>query len=121
VGKTLIVDDEEDMRVLMRELINAANEGLRVVGEAGSGADAIDLRAAVAPHVVVLDYQMPGLDGIDTAERLLQDQPELPIVLYSAYLDRELTERARAVGVRHCVKKGDSKGLVRVLRQLCAN
>src|SRR2546423_12236370 len=85
MGKTMIVDDDEDMRVLLRVLINGEDQGLRVVGEATSGEEAIALRPDVSPDVVVLDFRMPGLDGLDTAQRLLADAPDLPIILYTAH------------------------------------
>ena len=121
MGKTLIVDDEEDMRLLLRVLINSEDRGLRVVGEAASGNEAIDLRHEVAPDVVVLDYRMPGLNGLDTARSLLEDEPELPIVLYSAYLDDAVVDEAHAAGVRRCVRKGDTAALVQTLRDLTSD
>src|SRR2546423_96797 len=100
MGKTLIVDDEEDMRLLLRVLINGEDRGLRVVGEAASGEEAITLRPDVCPDVVVLDCRMPGLDGLDTARSLLEDEPDLPIVLYSAFIDSDVTDQAASIGVR---------------------
>jgi two-component system invasion response regulator UvrY len=120
VGKTLIVDDEEDMRLLLRVLINSEDRGLRVVGEATSGEEAIALRSDVTPDVVVLDYRMPGLNGLDTARSLLEDEPDLPIVLYSAFIDEAVTDEAGRIGVRRCVNKGDVTGLVHALREVTA-
>jgi len=120
MGKTLIVDDEEDMRLLLRVLINSEDRGLRVVGEATNGEEAIALRSDVTPDIVVLDYRMPGLSGLDTARSLLEDEPDLPIVLYSAFIDEAVSDEADRIGVRRCVNKGDVTGLVRALRELTA-
>lgn len=120
MGNTLIVDDEEDMRVLLRAAIDAENRGLRVIGEASNGREALKLRSRLEPDVVVLDERMPGLTGLDTARSLLEEEPDLPIILYSAFLDANVTVEAEQVGIRRCVRKGDTKGLVRALRELTA-
>jgi CheY-like chemotaxis protein len=118
VGRTLIVDDEEDMRVLLRATIDRANRGLEVVGEAASGEEAIAVRPTLDLDVIVLDHRMPGLSGLETAVAFLSAEPDLPIVLYSAFIDDDVAEQARRVGVRKCVTKGDTAGLIRALRDL---
>ena len=118
MGKTLIVDDEEDMRLLLRLTINRANRGLLVVGEASSGEEALVIRHELDVDVIVLDHRMPGLTGVETAKALLSDEPELPIVLYSAFVDDIMAAEARDIGVRRCVKKGDVPALIAALREL---
>ena len=120
MGKTLIVDDEEDMRVLLRMSIDRADRGLRVVAEASSGEEAIAIRPGLDLDAVVLDQRMPGLTGIETATAFLRDEPDLPVVLYSAFIDETLAEEARRIGVRRCVKKGDTTELISALRELKA-
>ncbi len=118
MGKTLIVDDEEDMRFLLRMTINQADRGLRVVGEASSGQEALDLRSGLDLDVIVLDQRMPGMSGLETATALLADEPGLPIVIYSAFISDEVADEARRIGVRRCVKKGDKDALISALREL---
>jgi len=118
MGKTLIVDDEEDMRFLLRMTINKADRGLRVVGEASSGQEALTLRPGLDLDVIVLDHRMPGMSGLETAKTLLAEEPDLPIVLYSAFVSDDVAEEARRIGVRRCVKKGDTNGLISALRDL---
>jgi CheY-like chemotaxis protein len=118
VGRTLIVDDEADMRLLLRLMIDHENRGLIVVAEASSGEEAISLRPDLDLDVIVLDHRMPGLTGLETARRLLDKEPELPIVLYSAFIDNNVAEEAEQIGVRRCIRKGDTDGLVQALREL---
>jgi len=118
MGKTLIVDDDEDMRLLLRIMINAADRGLPVVGQAARGEEALVLRRDLDLDVIVLDQQMPGLTGIETAERLLAQDPDIRIVLYSAFLDSDVREQAERVGVRQCITKGDVSTLIGALREL---
>lgn len=117
-GNTLIVDDEVDVRLLLLLTINTENQGLHVVGEAASGEQAIAMRRDLDVDVVVLDQRMPGLTGLETASAMLAEQPELPIVLYSAFTDDRMTAEAQDLGVRECVAKGDAPRLIAVLREL---
>ena len=117
-GNTLIVDDEVDVRLLLQLTIDRENAGLRVVGEAASGDEALQVRRDLDVDVVVLDHRMPGLTGLETASAMLAEEPDLPIVLYSAFTDDRMIADARQIGVRDCVEKGDAPRLIAVLRQL---
>lgn len=117
---TLIVDDEEDIRLLLRMTIEAANEGLFVTGEAADGAEALDRVDQVAPRIVVLDQRMPGMTGIETAVELRARHPEIRIVLCSAFLDSRLREQAATVGVDACVGKSDIPRIADTLHQLAS-
>lgn len=105
--RALIVDDEEDIRFLIRLTIELANEGLAVSGEAASGAAAIESWHAERPEVIVLDNRMPGMSGLEVAEKILSEDPEQSIILYSAYLDEETVAEAARIGIRQCLAKGD--------------
>src|SRR5687768_7332564 len=87
--RALIVDDEEDIRFLIRLTIELANEGLAVSDEAATGEDAIARWHEDKPEVIVLDNRMPGMTGLEVAARILDEDPEQSIILYSAYLDDE--------------------------------
>ena len=117
-GNTLIVDDEGDVRLLVQLLIDQANEGLRVIGQAASGNEALTMRRDLDVDVVVLDHRMPGLTGLETATAMLAEEPDLPIVLYSAFADPRMVAEAQKIGVRECVEKGDAPRLIAVLREL---
>lgn len=118
--RALIVDDDSDMRFLVRMTIEVANHGLAVSGEADSGAAAIASVESDRPEVIVLDYRMPGMTGLETARRILADHPEQAIVLFSAYLDADTIAEAQALGIRACVDKTDVDRLPDTLWQLAA-
>jgi YesN/AraC family two-component response regulator len=101
----LIVDDEEDMRALLRSTIEIANEGLRVAGEAVDGEDAVIQWREKRPQIIVLDQRMPGATGLEVAERILAEHPEQTIILFSAYLDPDILDRAAELGIRACMSK----------------
>jgi CheY-like chemotaxis protein len=97
---TLVVDDIEDMRRLIRITLETAGEQVVVTGEAASGREALEQVEACDPQVIVLDQMMPDLDGLDTAALILERRADQPIILFSAYMDSELEERAESMGVK---------------------
>jgi DNA-binding NarL/FixJ family response regulator len=101
----LIVDDESDIRALVRMVVEAANNGLEVSGEASDGDEALQRWRADRPVVVILDNRMPGMSGLEVAERILSENPEQKIILFSAFLDEDTVEAAQRVGVRRCLDK----------------
>jgi DNA-binding NarL/FixJ family response regulator len=104
-NRALIVDDDDDMRFLVRVLIEAANEGLAVAAEARNADEAVDRWREHRPDVVVLDNRMPGRSGLDVAAEILAEQPDQSIILFSAFLDDETLARADELGVRACLSK----------------
>src|SRR5919106_1431658 len=74
----LIVDDHEDFRGSARALLEA--EGFEVLGEASDGAEALAAVAALGPSIVLLDIQLPGLDGFAVAEQIA-GVPDPPVVV----------------------------------------
>ena len=120
----LIVDDELDMRTLVRVVIDMANHGLEVVGEAADGAEAVAAWRALdgppAPDVIVLDNRMPVMNGLEAAELILQERPDQLIVLYSAFLDEEVRAAAEAIGIARCVTKEEVEQLPSLIWELTA-
>ena len=78
----LTVDDQSVFLRAAGDLI-AATPGFEQVGQATSGAEALELAAALHPDLVLLDVRMPGMDGIETARRLRESDPEAVVVLIS--------------------------------------
>jgi CheY-like chemotaxis protein len=101
----LIVDDQDDIRLLMRIIVGAAGGGLFVKGEAASGQQALDRLDEVDPDVVLIDEMMPGMSGVETAVRILERRPSQAIVMCTAHVDAHLLERARAAGIERCIEK----------------
>ena len=118
--RVLIVDDEDDMRALLRNLIEIANDGLSVAAEAADGDQALRCWREAEPDVVVLDQRMPGLSGLETAERILAELPSQMIVLFTAYADEKVKAAADRIGVRACVPKDDARKLIFRLRECAA-
>lgn len=116
----LVVDDQADIRLLVRMVVQGAGGGLFVKGEARSGQEALDQLDAVDPDVVLIDEMMPGLTGLETAVRIRERRPDVPIVLFSAHVDAALRRKAEATGIAMCVEKGSVDVLPDALRAVVA-
>jgi CheY-like chemotaxis protein len=114
----LVVDDEEDVRKLIRIVLDLSDHDLFVEAEASDGTEALELLERLRPAVIVLDYMMPGMNGVDLAARILERWPAVPIVLFSAFLDQDVQAQALKTGVARVVAKGDINELPDVLREI---
>jgi CheY-like chemotaxis protein len=117
---TLIVDDQDDIRLLIRVLIEAEDHGLYVSGEAADGHEAVNLVRDLEPDVIVLDQMMPGIDGLQTADLIKQLRPNQVIILCSAYMDDKLREAALAAGITECMTKSSISEIGRRVRAVAA-
>lgn len=115
VPSLLIVDDEPDIRFLLRRMAEQAE--WHISGEAASGEEALALWQTAKPDVILLDHRMPGLSGLETAERILAEDPEQAIVLFTAFRDPDMQSAAAAANIRACLSKSD---LHRLLPELAA-
>jgi CheY-like chemotaxis protein len=120
VVRVLIVDDEDDIRALLRIVLSDGSGQWDVVGEAADGDQAIELWRERRPDAVLLDQRMPGPSGLEVAETMLAEDADQVIVLFSAYLTDTMQARAEAIGVRACIAKEDVFSIPDVLRQLWA-
>jgi DNA-binding NarL/FixJ family response regulator len=117
---TLIVDDQEDIRLLTRVLIEAANDGLSVVGEASNGTEAIEQVKRHEPRVVVFDEMMPEMTGTEAVLILRETHPGQLTILCSAYIDERVIARARIAGVTACLSKDRIEELPDLIRAVVA-
>ncbi len=111
-GKTrvLIAEDEALIRLDLKEMLE--EEGYDVVGEVGDGQQAVDRAAELRPDLVILDIQMPVLDGLSAAERIAADRIA-PVIVLTAFSQRDLVERARDAGaMAYLVKPFNKNDLV---------
>ncbi len=116
--KVLVVDDTDHVRNMLVDMLEL--DGFDVVGQAGSGDEALRLALESDPDVIVMDYKMPNLDGLSAARSIRAERPSQAIILYTAYLDAELEARAKEVGVAMCIGKVEGiNELERHIAELC--
>lgn len=107
--RVLIADDHDSFRKQARRLLEA--EGHRVVGEAADGVAALAAAAELQPDLVLLDVQMPGLDGFEVAARLTRSGAPAPVVVLTSTRDgADYRPLVAACGARGFIAKGDLTG-----------
>jgi AmiR/NasT family two-component response regulator len=104
--RVVIAEDEALIRLDLKEMLE--EEGYAVVGEAGDGETAVKLAEEHRPDLVILDVKMPILDGISAAERIAKERLA-PVLMLTAFSQRELVERARDAGAMAYLVKPFSK------------
>jgi DNA-binding NarL/FixJ family response regulator len=113
----LIVDDNNLVRQSLRTVLQA-NPEWEIAGEASNGQDALEIFKTSHPNLVILDFQMPGMNGIETARGILEIAPAMPIVLFTQHASAELEKHARAAGIRSVVSKTDTFPMVGIIEAL---
>src|SRR6478752_3872605 len=109
--RILVVDDNPAVRRYMRAILEQ-QETWRVSGEARNGAEALHQVLESPPDLIVLDYQMPDLNGVDVAKQISELFPKLPILMVTLHLSTQLSEAAREAGVRGACAKQDIGSVV---------
>lgn len=104
--KLLVADDTDDILVLLRIILGRTFD---IVAEATDGAQALDQWELHREDVfaLVLDYRMPRMTGLDVARHVLDDRPDMRIVLFSANFDDQLRQEALDAGVTAVVEKDE--------------
>jgi len=114
----LIVDDHEVVREGLR-LSLSRTPHIRVVGEAGDGNAAIDMAERRKPNVVIMDVRMPGLDGLDATKELTTREPNIAVLIFTAYSERSLLARGLESGAKgYILKEAPHDTLVRAIEKV---
>jgi response regulator NasT len=108
--RVVIAEDEAIIRLDLKEILES--EGYEVVGEASRGDDALAIVGETQPDLAILDIKMPGMDGIEVARRVVADH-NVPVLILTAFSQRNLIEEARDAGVAaYLVKPFQSADIV---------
>ena len=115
--RIVVVDDHKLFREGLSALLQAA-PGTVVVGEAGTGQEALLQVRASTPHVVLMDIQMPDMNGIEATRRILADQPDVGVIMLTMLEDDDSLFAAMCAGARGYILKGADRA--EVLRTVAA-
>jgi DNA-binding NarL/FixJ family response regulator len=106
--RVLIVDDQEPFRMAARMVVEAT-EGFDVVGEAESGEDSVTMAAELAPDLVLMDVNLPGINGLDATRQILAgagpESTAVVVLLLSTYEEDEYAPRAAECGAAAYIPK----------------
>jgi len=114
----MIVDDSPEMVETLKTLLTF-NEMIKVVGEAGSGEEAIEKVLNLKPDLVLMDINMPGMDGLKATEEINMKSPRTGVIIISVQDEVDYMRRAMAAGARdYLVKPFDSDELFRTIQSV---
>lgn len=116
--RVLVVDDTEHVRNMLADMLEL--DGFTVVGCAASGRQAVDLALKHEVNVIIMDYKMPEMDGLEAAREIKRHKPAQPIIIYTAYLDPQLEIDAKEAGIALTIGKVEGLNqLERHITELC--
>jgi len=115
-----VVDDNALMRRSLRTLLEARDEW-EVCDEAADGREAVEKFDKNKFDVIVLDFQMPGMNGLEAAKTITSHSPSTPILMVTVHHSPQLVEEARKVGIRGVCPKADIECVVEGLSTILDN
>jgi len=115
--RILLVDDNPAVRRYLRAVLEQ-QQNWRVTGEARTGAEALHEVLESPPDLIVLDYRMPDLNGVDVARQISVMFTKIPILMVTLHLSRQLADAAREAGVRGACAKQDIGTVVEAINVL---
>src|SRR5918999_4780723 len=101
--RTIVADDDPLVRRLIRDTLQ--RESVTVIAEASTGREAVELALFYRPDVVVMDYMMPELDGIEATRRIHEQDAAIPVVLLTGSVDESLGMRGLSAGAAGFLSK----------------
>ena len=104
--RILVADDSPAIRRCLRGLLNH-HADWEVCEEASNGKEAVERFDKVRPDIIVLDFQMPEMNGLEAARHIVGLSPKTPILMVTIHLSKQLSEEARKVGIRGACAKTD--------------
>ena len=109
--RILVADDNPAVRRYLRGLLEQQVDWL-VRDEVSNGQEAVERFQQAKPDLIVLDFQMPEMNGLDAARRIVDLSPKTPILMVTIHLSKQLSEEARKVGIRGACAKTDISSVV---------
>lgn len=102
--RVLIVDDQEPFRLAARMVVEAT-EGFEVVGESETGEESVTAAEALDPDLVLMDVNLPGINGLDATRQILSTSKRVVVLLLSTYEEAEYAPRAAECGAAAYIPK----------------
>ncbi|HHG85713.1 MAG TPA: response regulator transcription factor [Bacteroidetes bacterium] len=116
----ILADDHELIRSGTRQLITQESD-LEIIGEANNGIETLKLLQNLEPDVLLLDIEMPELNGLKTAEKALESYPNLAILLLTMYTDAHYLRKSLEIGCRgYLLKQSDTNEIIEAIRTVAA-
>lgn len=115
----MVVDDSPFASKQVKDIVE--DNGYDVIGYAKNGEEGIELYKELKPDIVILDIIMPGIDGLETAEILKKNDPNVRILMLSSLCDAGTLEEVKSIGVKYLIPKPLEEDMLLATLQLVLN
>ncbi len=115
--KILIADDSDLVRSKLADALST-HAGWSICGQAANGRRAVLQALDLRPDLILMDFSMPMLSGLQAAEEILKLMPSVPVVLYTVYDDQQMEAEAKKIGICKVISKSRSENLVAELEAI---
>jgi len=115
----LIADDSALLRSALRGFFSGFGD--YEIIEAATGAEALAKAEQSRPDLIILDYAMPGMDGLSATRLLRKRLPETPVLLYTMHNTQQLCDAAQAAGAERVISKSETGNLVAAVQELLSS
>jgi DNA-binding NarL/FixJ family response regulator len=109
--RILVADDNPAIRRCLRGLLDQQSDW-RVCDEASNGKEAVERFRQIQPDLIVIDFQMPEMNGLDAARHIVKLSPKTPILMVTIHLSKQLSEEARKAGIRGACAKTNISAVI---------
>jgi DNA-binding NarL/FixJ family response regulator len=111
-GQILIVDDSSTMRSNLKKLLESHSNRWKVCAEAADGLEAVQKALASKPDLIIMDFQMPLVDGLIASARIAKSLPHVPILIFTIHKSAYIEKEAKEAGVRAVILKTNPAALL---------
>jgi len=119
--RVLIADDHEAVSKGVASILETRAD-IEICGEASNGEEAVRKAQELNPDLIIMDFTMPVMDGLEASRRILKAAPQTPILMFSMHKMETLTEAAKQAGARGFITKGESaENLLRAVDNVIRN
>lgn len=115
--RIFVVDDNALIRARLRAMLELQAEW-KVVGEACNGRHAVETCHEHGPHITVMDFVMPEMDGLEAGRSLARQHPESPVLMITIDPSRQLGEEAKRAGIKGLCQKADIRSILKAVEAL---
>lgn len=120
--RVVIADDERYVRLVLKDALTHINIPIEIVGEADDGKKAYELCREFYPDLLITDIRMPSEDGLSCLQRIRQEFPKLPVIIYSGYDNFSYAQQAIHYGIEeYLLKPIDEEILEKSIKRIMEN
>jgi DNA-binding NarL/FixJ family response regulator len=115
--RVVLCDDHEIVREAIKARMADAEDGLRIVGEAGDGEEVVEKVVELEPDVAIVDVELPGRDGIEATKEILKARPQTKVIIFTAHAQPDLLSLALRAGASgYVLKSAPSEDIARAVQ-----